>query len=161
VVAVDAFLAAEVCREGGGPRERVEALLGGAFGTGVDFGPAYGLRGLLSLEQGRLGKALADADRATVLSPREARGYYVRGRVRLERLDREALADLTRAAELSGRKDGVILHWLAAAQFQAGQRDRALATQREAVKLRPQDPELTEQLREYERAVLQAEGSRQ
>ncbi|HYT95223.1 MAG TPA: tetratricopeptide repeat protein, partial [Gemmataceae bacterium] len=156
-VAVDAFLAAEVCHQGGGPRERVESLLSGAFGAGVDFGPAYALRGLLALELGRLGKALDDAERAVALSPKETRGYYVRGRVRLERLHKDALKDLARAAELSQRKDGVLLHWLAAAQFQVGQRERALATQREAVKLRPQDPELAEQLREYERATRHAD----
>jgi tetratricopeptide (TPR) repeat protein/transglutaminase-like putative cysteine protease len=159
-VAVDAFLAAEVCHRGDGPRARAEQLLAGAFGAGVDLGPAYALRGLLALERGRLGKALGDAERATALSPGEARGFFVRGRVRLERLDKAALADLTRAAELSGGKDGVILHWLAAAQFQAGDRQRALETQRAAVKLRPRDAELAEQLREYERAAVGAQSGK-
>jgi Flp pilus assembly protein TadD len=53
---------------------------------------------------------------------------------------------------LSRRGDGVILHWLAAAQFQAGQREQALQTQRAAVRLRPGDAELAEQLRQFERA---------
>ncbi len=153
-VAVDAFLAADHAHRAGGPRQRVEALLAGAFGAGVDFGPAYALRGELALERGQLGKALADAQRAVTLSPAEARGYYVRGRVRLERLDRDALADLSRAAELSRRGDGVILHWLAAAQFQSGLRAQALATQGEAVKLRPHDPELAEQLRAFRKAAV-------
>jgi tetratricopeptide (TPR) repeat protein len=152
-VAIDAFLAAELAHEQGAAPKQVEALLAGAFGTGVDLGPAYGLRALLALERGRLGKALADAERAVALGPPEARGFLVRGRVRLERLERDALADLTRAAELSRRGDGVILHWLAAAQFQAGQREQALQTQRTAVKLRPDDAELAKQMRHFERAV--------
>jgi tetratricopeptide (TPR) repeat protein len=131
----------------------VESLLAGAFGPGVDLGPAYALRGLLALERGQLSKALADADRAVGLTPGVARGFYVRGRVRLERLDRDALADLAKAAELSRRKDGSILHWLAAAQFQAGMRVEALATQREALKLRPEDPEVIEQARQFEKAA--------
>jgi tetratricopeptide (TPR) repeat protein/transglutaminase-like putative cysteine protease len=153
-VAVDAFLGADLAHRGGEPPQRVEAMLAGAFPTGVDFGPAYALRGLLALERGRLGKALADAERALALSPGEARAYLVRGRVRLERLEKDALADLARAAELSRRGDGLILHWLAAAQFQAGQRAQALATQREAVRLRPADAELAEQLRQLERAAF-------
>jgi len=39
------------------------------------------------------------------LAPADARGYYVRGRVRLERGSKEALADLEKAADLSKRKD--------------------------------------------------------
>ncbi len=152
-VAIDAFLAADVLYQDGGPRARVESLLAGAFAAGVDFGPAYALRGLLALERGRLGKALADAERAVALSPGEARAYLARGRVRLERLEKMALADLGRAAALTRRGDGVVLHWLAAAQFQSGLRGQALATQREAVRLRPGDAELAEQLRELERAA--------
>src|SRR5437763_1272843 len=82
-----------------------------ACGDGIDLGPAYALRGLLNLERGRLLKALPDAERALTLAPREPGGYYVRGRVRLERGDATALADLTRAEELSEHKDGLILHW--------------------------------------------------
>ncbi len=152
-VAIDAYLAADRAYRQGASPQRVEALLAGAFGAGVDLGPAYALRGLLALERGRLSKALADAERAVALGPPEPRGFLVRGRVRLERLQRDALADLTRAAELSRRGDGVILHWLAAAQFQAGQRGQALQTQREAVRLRPGDTELAEQLRQFERAL--------
>jgi tetratricopeptide (TPR) repeat protein len=131
--------------------ERVETLLAAAFPEGVDLGPAYALRALLALERGRLLRALPDAERAVKLSPGEARGYYVRGRVRLERGDEGALADLETAARLSGRQDAHVLHWLAAAQFRAGRKDDALATQREAVKLSG-EKELLDQLRELERA---------
>ncbi len=152
-VAIDALLAADHARRSGAPAARVEALLAGAFTTGVDFGPAYALRAELTLERGQLSRALADAARAVSLRPGEGRAYYVRGRVRLERLEKNALADLTRAAELTQRGDGLILHWLAAAQFQSGLRSQALTTQREAIRLRPNDPDLAEQLRQLQKAA--------
>jgi Flp pilus assembly protein TadD len=86
------------------------------------------------------------------LAPAEALGYLVRGRVRLERGTEGALADLARAVELTGRRDATALHWLAAARFRAGQVAEALTVQREAVKLRPKDRELNEQLKEFEGA---------
>jgi tetratricopeptide (TPR) repeat protein/transglutaminase-like putative cysteine protease len=146
------FVCAEYAWREGRPAAEVEALLAPAFANGIVLGPAHALRGLLALEHGRLTKALADADRAVALSPSEARGYLVRGRVRLERGADGALADLTRAVELSARKDATALHWLAAAEYRAGQVAEALAAQREAVKLRPKDRELTEQLKEFEGA---------
>jgi tetratricopeptide (TPR) repeat protein/transglutaminase-like putative cysteine protease len=141
----------------GRPIIEVEPLLTAALPDRVPLGPAYALRGLLALERGRLTKALADADRAVVLTPQEALGYLVRGRVRLER-GADALADLSRAVELSGRKDAAALHWLAAARFRVGQVTEALAAQREAVKLRPKDAELTEQLKELEGAAKVSGG---
>jgi tetratricopeptide (TPR) repeat protein len=146
------FVCAEHAWREGRPTAEVEALLDGAFANGVALGPACGLRGLLALERGRLTKALADADKAVALSPTEARGYLVRGRVRLERATDGALADLAKAVELSGRRDATSLHWLAAARFRAGQVTEAVAAQREAVKLRPADRELTDQLKEFEGA---------
>jgi tetratricopeptide (TPR) repeat protein/transglutaminase-like putative cysteine protease len=157
--AIEGLVCAEQAHADGLPVMRVEALLTAAFKDGVELGQARALRGLLSLEKGLLTKALADAERAVVLSPNEARGYYVRGRVRFERGRAGALDDLTRAAELSQRKDGTILHWLAAALFHGGRKDEALTTQREAAKLRPKDAELTEQLREFEKAVKSASTS--
>jgi tetratricopeptide (TPR) repeat protein len=150
--AADALVCAEHLNENNGRPDEVWKLLTVAFTGDVKLGPAYALRGLLNLEKGRLTRALADAEQGVALSPGEGRGFYVRGRVRLERSDRAALADLTRAAELTGRHDAAVLHWLAAALFQAGKTAEALAVQREAVRLRPQDSELTEQLREFERA---------
>jgi tetratricopeptide (TPR) repeat protein len=141
---------AEQAHADGRPAARVESLLSGAFTGDVELGPACALRGLLALERGRLSRALADADKAVSLSPKEARGYYVRGRVRLERGAAGALADLEKAAELSGRKDAAVLHWLAAALGQAGRPEEALTAQREAVKLKPGDGELVEQLRRFE-----------
>jgi tetratricopeptide (TPR) repeat protein len=150
--AVDAFVCAEWALAEEQKAGRVAGLLASAVDGGVEVGPAFALRGRLALEKGRLTKALADAERAVALSPGEAAGYYVRGRVRLERGGDGALDDLTRAARLSRRKDGLILHWLAAALQRAGRHAEALTAQREAVKLRPHDAEILEQLKELERA---------
>jgi tetratricopeptide (TPR) repeat protein len=146
------FVCAEYAWREGRPAAEIEELLAPALPEGVALGPALALRGLMALERGRLAKALADADKAVTLSPSEALGYLVRGRVRLERGGDGALADLTKAVDLSGRHDATALHWLAAARFRAGQVAEAVATQREAVKLRPKDAEMAEQLKEFEGA---------
>jgi tetratricopeptide (TPR) repeat protein len=158
LAAVDALVCAEQAYADGLPAGRLEALLGRAFVPGLDLGPAYGLRGLLALEHGRLTRAQADAARAVSLAPGEARGYYVRGRVRLERDQAEGLGDLERAADLTARRDAPTLHWLAAALARRGRQAEALAAQREAVRLRPDDPELQEQLRRLERAARVSAG---
>src|SRR5262249_25158429 len=145
--AVDACVCAEQAFAEGRPAAEVEALLAKAFVGDVELGPAFGLRALLAVEKGRLTKALTDAEKAVALCPNEGRGYYVRGRVRLERGKEGALADLEKAARLTKRKDGRVLHWLAAAQAEMGQAQEALATQREAAKLAPNDAEVAEQLR--------------
>jgi tetratricopeptide (TPR) repeat protein len=152
--AADCFVSAEhvYASRSGESRTGIDALLKGAFPEGVELGAAYALRGLLALERGRWTQAAADADKAIKLAPKEARGYYVRGRMRLEAGNKDALADLARAAELSERKEAPILHWLAAALHKEGKNAEALAAQREAVKLKPNDAELEEQLRELEKA---------
>jgi tetratricopeptide (TPR) repeat protein/transglutaminase-like putative cysteine protease len=150
--AMDVLVCAEYAHEQGRPAKDVAGLLAQAFPSGVEIGPAYSLRGLVSLEHGRLAKALADSQRAISLSPQDARAYYVRGRVRFERGAEDAVRDLGRAAELSRRKDAAVLHALAAALFRVGRKEEALAAQKEAVKLRPQDAEMQEQLREIENA---------
>lgn len=90
-------------------------------------------------------------ERAVALAPNEPLGYQVRGRVQLERGSLGELADLQKAVELSRRQDAFALHWLAAVQFRHRRPDDALATQREAVRLRPQDKDLVQQLEEFER----------
>jgi tetratricopeptide (TPR) repeat protein len=154
--AADAFLCAEHAyetgiRDPGTGIKRAAMLLPLAFEEGVEIGRAYSLRGLLFLEKGQLAKAMANAEKGIRLSPRDARAYHVRGRVRLERAAAGAVTDLTRAAELSERKDAQILHSLAAALALVNRRAEALATEREAVKLRPKDPEFLAQLRELEK----------
>jgi tetratricopeptide (TPR) repeat protein len=151
-LALDRIACAELARAEGRPAAQVEALLQPAFASGLEPGPAFALRGRLALERGKLSAALADAEEAIRRSPRQAAGYYVRGRVRLERNDIGALADLEKAAQVSGRQDADVLHALAEALFRAGRVEQALAAQREAVKLRPRDRELTEQLAAFEKA---------
>jgi tetratricopeptide (TPR) repeat protein len=138
----------------------VEGLLTAAFADGLDAGPGYALRGLLALEKGRLIRALDDAERALTRSPQDALAYQVRGRVRLERDRPGGLEDLQKAAELSRHRDAVTLHWLALAQFRQGHTEEAVATQREAVKLKPKEKELREQLEEFEKAGKIGTGGR-
>jgi Flp pilus assembly protein TadD len=101
---------------------------------------------------------LADAEQAIQRSPREPGGWYVRGRVRLERGDKDALTDLAKAAELSDRKDADILHALADALFRTGHIDQALTAQRAAVQLKPKDAEMAEQLAAFEKASKQEQA---
>jgi tetratricopeptide (TPR) repeat protein len=154
--ALAALACAELAYAEGEPTARVEALLNKALADGVEAGPAYALRGRLALSRGRLGKALADGERAVKLSPRDGAGYYVRGRVRLERGAPGALADLEKAAELTRRKDAEVLHHLAEALAQAGRLKEAVATQQAAVRLRPKDREMAEQLAELEKRAKRA-----
>jgi tetratricopeptide (TPR) repeat protein len=151
--AADRLVCAEHAWASGRPAAEVEMLLTAALANQVELGPAYGLRGLVAVEKGKLAKAVTDAERAVTLSPAEAIGFYVRGRVRLERGEAGALEDLRKAAELSRRKDAHVLHWLAAALFKDGNKAEALKTQREAVQLRPMDAELIQQLEEFEKAA--------
>ncbi len=150
ITAIDHLLCAEEARGAGRPAAQVEALLAKADGEGVALGPVHGLRALLELERGRLRQAMAEAERAVALSPWDARGWYARGRVRLERIALGAVADLEKAAELSARKDAAVLQVLAEAQYLAGQLDRAKQTLREAIKLRPGDKILAEQFHAWE-----------
>jgi tetratricopeptide (TPR) repeat protein len=116
-----------------------------------ELAPALELRALLALEKGRLRQAADDIDKAVRLGTKEPRAFCVRGRVKLERgHTRSALLDLERAAELSGRKDATALHWLAAALAASGRTAEAIKAQQEAVKLKPDDPQLVEQLRALE-----------
>jgi tetratricopeptide (TPR) repeat protein len=152
-IALDGLACAEEAHRQGRPASKVERLLAASFQPGVEIGPAYGLRGRLQLERGKLARALKDAECAIELSPREANGFYVRGRVRQERGTQGALADLLTAAELSGRQDGGILHGLSEALAAAGRKDEALKAAREAVKLRPRDADLREHLAALEKGT--------
>ncbi len=148
--ALGQVVCAEAAYRDGQPRAQVESLLHQALTDSPDLAAGLALRARLALDRGQLRAALADAERAITLGPRQAAGYFVRGRVQLER-DRDALTDLLKAAELSGRQDADVLQALAAAQHRAGHLADALATQREAVKLRPQDKDLAQQLEDLEK----------
>jgi tetratricopeptide (TPR) repeat protein len=150
--ALDDLALARLLYAEGSPPERVRAPLGRALAKGLELGPALALRGRLALERGKLTPALADAERALAVSPRDPDGYYVRGRVRLERNAPGALEDLRKAAELSGRQGADVLQALAEALSRAGRTAEALETQRQAVKLRPGDAEMAGQLRALEKA---------
>jgi tetratricopeptide (TPR) repeat protein len=150
--ALDAFACAEQGCLSGQPQAQVEALLAKALTKSVELGPALGLRARLLLERGKLTAALAEAERAVRLCPNNAHGFLVRGRVRLERGTPGALEDLTKAAELSAKTDSGILQALADALFQAGRVTQAIAAQRAALKLKPQDQEMIEQLGRFEKA---------
>jgi tetratricopeptide (TPR) repeat protein len=151
--ALGAFVCAERLYEIGTSAAEVEKLLFTVLKDDREIGPALALRGLLALEKGRLSKAAQDADRAIHLTPQEARGYYVRGRVRFEREQKGALDDLARATQLSRHQDPAILHWLAAAQFRAGKTEEAIATEQEAIKLNSHDPEFQQQLHEFQKSM--------
>ncbi len=151
--ALDALACAEAAHTEGQPPAKVEALLAKAFGPGLSIGPAHALRGRLALDKGKLAAALASGEEAVRLSPNDAGGYYVRGRVRLERGAPGALDDLRKAADLSEKKDADALHALADGLFRAGKVDEALAAQRAAVKLKPADKEMAEQLSALEKAA--------
>jgi tetratricopeptide (TPR) repeat protein len=149
--ALDALVCAEQLHTDGRSASRVEGLLRHALPEGLEVGPALGLRGRLALEKGKLARALDDGERAVALSPKEAVGYYVRGRVRLERGAAGALDDLGKAVELSGRHDADALHAWADALYRAGRVEEAVKAQREAVKLKPRDREMAEQLATFEK----------
>src|SRR5208337_803934 len=151
--ALSRLVCAEHLFREGRPADEVESLLSAALANDLQVGPALALRAQLALEKGRLTAALVDAEKAVSLSPKEARGYYVRGRVGLERGQKKSLADLKKAAELSQRQDAAILHWLAASLYQQGKKDDALTAQREALKLKPDDKELAEQLEQFEKGT--------
>lgn len=136
----------------GKPLAEVEKFLNAALEQDANFGPAFGLRGQLWLDRARLDKALADAEKALSLISGDPQSFLVRGRVRLERADPRALGDLAAAANLS-KSDPWVLHWYAAALAKANRIDEAVARQREAVRLLPNNADLAEQLRDLERAA--------
>jgi tetratricopeptide (TPR) repeat protein len=150
--AIDAWLCAEDARSTASPKGRVEDLVGQAVRAAPEFGPALALRARLALESGRLNVALGDAEAAIRCTPPHPSGYYVRGRIRLERGQPTAVADLAKAAELSGRSDPEVLHALAEALFLSGRLEEAVAAQRMAVKLRPRDSQMADFLAQLEKA---------
>jgi tetratricopeptide (TPR) repeat protein len=149
--AVDAYLCADFLDREGRRRERVEPILANAFPDGLELGYAFALRARLALDKGKLAKALTDAERAIKHSPEDARGWYVRGRVRQERGVAGALDDLAKAAELTDRKDVAVLQALAQAEADAGRAKEALATVREALVLAPENTEVKELLQTLEK----------
>jgi tetratricopeptide (TPR) repeat protein len=151
--ALDALACAEEAYHNAAPEKRIRSFLDPACKPTLAIGPALALRGRLALERGKLRLALADATRAIELSPADPLGYLVRGRVRLERTEASALADLEKAAELSSRKDADVLQALAEALAAAGRYGDAIKAQKAAIELRPKDQELADQLVALEKAA--------
>lgn len=135
--ALDALAGAEEARRRGKP---YETLLAKALGQEV--GPAYGFRARVELGRGRLGKALADAEKAISLSPKDASGHYVRGKVREERGQAGGLKDLLEAAELTKQTDADVMFALSEALARAGKKETAIAAAKVALALRPKDAEI-------------------
>ena len=140
--ALDALACAEDLFREQAPVALVESLLK------ADIGPAHALRARLALRQGKVRQALDDAEKAVKLCPEDASGYFARGRVRLERGESSALADLQKAAALG--RDAETLAALAEALTAAGRIDEALKAARSALALRPGDKEIVEQVRSLE-----------
>jgi tetratricopeptide (TPR) repeat protein len=144
----------EALRQAGVPSGVAEERLA-KLSAGAKLGPLCAWSARQALDRGKLTVAVAEAERAIALTPACAGGYYVRGRVRLERGADGAVADLTRAAELSHKKDADVLHALADALHRSGRLQDALTAQRAAVKLKPKDPEMAEQLAVFEKEAGQ------
>ena len=157
--ALDRVVCAEDALDGGGAGRGPAALIEPIFAKDLDMGSAFALRGRLMLGKGRLTAALADAERAVKLNPREAGGYYVRGQVLLERGDLHgALADLEKASQLTESHDADVLHAFATALHSAGRVKEALDVQQKAVKLKPKNKEMAEQLKVLEKETGHAGG---
>ena len=150
--ALGCLVCVEALREEGLPASAAEERLVKLAAT-MKLGPLTAWSARQALERGKLAVALAEAEKAIAQSPAYAGGYFVRGRVRLERGVDGALADLTRAADLSKQKDADVLHALADALHRSGRLQDALTVQRIAVRLKPKDNEMVEQL-----AVLEKEA---
>jgi tetratricopeptide (TPR) repeat protein len=132
---------------------QVRRLLNDALNEKDPSATAFGLRAVLRMRRGDLSAAMRDADHALAMNPNDANARHVRGKVRLERGDKNGLTDLELAAQLSARRNARILHDLAWAYAAANRHAEALAAQREAAMLRPEDPVIDEQLTELERAT--------
>ena len=111
------------------------------------------MRAELLIGKGHLTTALIDAESAVALSPNEPLGFYVRGRIRLERERPGASDDLRQAVRLSGEKNPKILHWLAAALIREKGYDEAVQFQTKAAQGLPHDAEIKDQLREIEKVL--------
>ena len=144
--------AEEAYREGR-PRVQVEGLLKGALPAGLEPAPALAFRARFLLDQGKLSRAVEEAEQALKRDPKLPNALYVRGRVRQERAQPGALADLEKANELSGKSDADILNALAEALARVGRIAEAVSSQREAVKLKPANRDMREQLDTLEKRI--------
>ncbi len=150
--ALDRVVCAEGFAEDGGEPDEVIARIEPIFAKGLEMGPAFALRAKAEFGKGRLTAALADAERAVKLNPHDGAGYYVRGLVHMERADLPAaLADLEKAGKLADAPDAEVLHAWASALHSSGRLAEALDVQQKAVKLKPKNKEMIDQLHRFEK----------
>ena len=150
--ALDRVVCAEDFSEEGGSPDVVIARIEPIFAKGLQMGPAYALRARAELGKGRLTAALADAERAVKLSPRDAAGYTIRGLVHMERADLPAaLADLEKAGKLTAAPNAEVLHAWASVLHSSGRLTEAINVQQRAVKLKPKNKEMIDQLHRFEK----------
>ena len=100
---------------------------------------------------GSFARALPEAEKAIQLNPKDSTGFYARGRIRYEAGHKNATEDLLKAVELSQRKDGLMLHWLAVSLLADGKRDEAKKVEKEAAQLLPENADIAELLKELEK----------
>jgi tetratricopeptide (TPR) repeat protein len=150
--ALDRVVCAEDFSEENGAPDEVMARIEPVFAKGVEMGPAFALRARAEFGKGRLTAALADAERAVKLSPHDAAGYYVRGLVHTERADLPAaLTDLEKAGKLTAAPNAEVLHAWASVLHSSGRLTEALDAEQKAVKLKPKNREMIDQLRRFEK----------
>lgn len=142
--------AEEIYRENG-PRDLVNQLLSQAQKGRSEVPAIQAFRARLLLDQGKFSKALAQAESALQANPLLSNALYVRGRIRLERDLPGAAADLEKANTLKNKTDAAVLQSLAEALEKGGRIEEAISHLREAVKLRPADRDLAEQLDSLEK----------
>ena len=126
----------------------------GELKKGIELSPrspdGYNVYGVYLAHKGRLEEAIAQLQKAVELAPRSTEFRYNLGRA-LAAAGRfpEALPQFEAAAESSGHREPGILQMLAAMCFETGDRQRAIATAREALRLATEqnDGQLAETLR--------------
>ncbi len=159
--ALDRVVCAEDFSEEGGSPDEVIARIEPIFAKGLEMGPACALRARAEFGKGRLTAALAEAERAVKLSPRDAAGYYVRGLVHTERADLPgALADLEKAGKLMAAPNAEVLHAWASALHSSGRLPEALDAEQKAVKLKPKNKEMIDQLHRFEKEAGRVDSAK-
>jgi len=143
-----AALEALACAEwlaGQGDWPAVESLVAQAHAAELQLPSLHALAGLVLLHAGRVREARQHAQ-AILHETNDPMACLLRGRLRYELQQEGAIEDLRRAAQLTDHQAPFVLHALAAALSAAGQHKEALALQRQAVELAPQDRRLRAQL---------------
>ncbi len=122
--------------------ERARELTAKALKLAPQLGMARAWRAWLDLDQGKLSRAVGEAEAALQATPGYWLGHYVRGVVALEREKPNAVADLKEAARLSDEKDAPALLALARALLQVGKPGEARDKLEKAAALQPDLDEL-------------------